>query len=319
MIGIIRLGKVLPLLTRVRIFTKRFFIGLLQFAHPLTLFLLTMILCMVAATVKYRKIEPSSVVRSTVIMKFDKSELGNNITLSDYLKKCKFGDAQRKFLFLSRSAQLSQKLFKNPDLIKKLFIVEWDEKKEKFDLVSKNDSISLIKKKIKYLLTGYEVKYVPPSPQRVQEKLNGLITIIPEKNESVFYIQSRTKDPILMTTLINLILNEVNVLFHEGCLKDINEENDSLKQFIKDSKSSLLRISASKEMLKNNFEILLLSEPFFQVYQFLIPPTVTYNNYRVGAHIYFIYAFCVGLFFFLSIFLINIFVKFPVWRNNPKH
>lgn len=270
------------------------------------LYLLIILISFAMANINIKRNPPNYLVSAALSYQ---SEVLETIFISienNEFKNCIENYSQFFAFELLRSNEVSKIIFKDKELIRNLFISEWNPTAYRFEKPHRQKSIILISD-LKYFLTGWRPTYIKPDVARLREKLSGLITIIGKDSFSTIYLINRTLDPKTSINIMRSLLDAFNQILVDKC----KSSHLSWEQGSVDTTARSLKF---KKMMseKNNeskFIDLIFDEKKIKIYDFILDPHISEFSRKVDITTYYIYAFLLGTFVFLfTFFFARIFI-----------
>lgn len=122
------------------------------------------------------------------------------------------------FKELLTSLEVSKVIFENKELVKNVFKLEWNPSLNSYNSPQRS-KIRTLFKDFKKLLTGYDVKYIPPNAKRLAIFIAENIQLSENSETGFLKILSETSDPDLMLTLIFEITETTDKIMRQRYIK----------------------------------------------------------------------------------------------------
>jgi len=105
------------------------------------------------------------------------------------------------FKELITSVEVTEMMFENQEMIKNIFISEWDDELNNFSRPPRS-KIQIFVSEVKKLLTGNKINYIPPNPRILAEFIEQNIKISEDKMTGFLKLRSESSKPKLMLSLM---------------------------------------------------------------------------------------------------------------------
>ncbi|MDA9032446.1 Wzz/FepE/Etk N-terminal domain-containing protein [Amylibacter sp.] len=176
---------------------------------------------------------------------------------------------------LLTSVETSERIFKDKDLIKKLFLSEWNEQFGKFTEVNSNKKIELLNS-LKYFITGSQKsKYVLPNGRRLAEFISKNIQILHDSNTGILTIQSQTTKPEIIIPLILAITHETDEIMRDRYKAFSKDPLNFYKKNISSARSREHREALAQLIAKEEQKLMLASSSKYFTAKPIMKPTIS--------------------------------------------
>jgi len=199
---------------------------------------------------------------------------------------------------LLTSVETSKKIFKNKELIKRLFSSEWNDNVGNYS-GGKKDKKSELLSSIKRFLTGSEERvYMPPNPRRLVEYISANINLIVGVN-GILIITSETSKTEDIMLLINEMTNATDAIMREKYKLSSKNPLAFYKKKLNSSRSREHREALAQLIAKEEQKLMLAASSKYFVAEPLMEPTVslypTTPNAKMVLMVHIIYGFIFGI------------------------
>jgi len=219
------------------------------------------------------------------------------------------GDDFNIFVQLLASLEVSEKVFKNKNLIKNLFSSEWSEQVGKFTEIEKNSRIEGLKPLLYFMTGSTKKEYVSPNARRLAEFISDEIVISHDKNNGILTLRSQSSKPedilLLIVEMANAsdeVMRERYINFSEGPLNFYKKKISFAKS--REHKEALAQLIAKEEQ-----KLMLASSSKYFIAKPVMKPTLSMNPTQPKPKIVLVMSFLLGLLFGVFIVLFRSFLK----------
>ena len=293
---------------------KLFFLWHASVEYSFLFFLFIILISFSIATINIRKTPPSYPVRAVL---YYQDKILNSVFISlksQEFKKCIENYSQFVLVDFFRSHEVSEIIFEDRDLVRTLFISEWNPTALRFEKPPRSKRRTLISN-LKSSLTGWSPTYVEPNVARLREKLLGFVTIYLEDSGRIIYLIGRTLDPKTTIKVMDVLVNAFNQALIMKCkanLTNWGEEKTAVN-----GHSKLINRKLAKAINEYGLIDLIFDEQEIKIYDFLLSPQVLEISRTVSIKIYYIYSLMLSIFVFLFVYLSAKVFIFPFRKKWP--
>lgn len=209
------------------------------------------------------------------------------------------------FMELLNSVEVSEKVFENKKLIKKLFSREWNDSQGKYiePIKSKKNKILAY---IKILLSGNElVEYSPPNAQRLADFFTDNVDISLSESTGFLLLKSETSMPEDIILLIIATTRASDDLMRERYIKFSNEPLAFYKSKLRTARSREHREALAQLIGKEEQKLMFASNGKYFIAEPFLRPTVSSAPTTPKPNIVLALAILLGLSFGSGIVLIK--------------
>jgi len=174
------------------------------------------------------------------------------------------------------SYEVAEKLFQNKELVKDLFIGEWDVSKNVYAQPQDQYVIAYLRK-IKRFLTGDGKRvYNPPNPRRLLEMLKDSVVIFINKDTDFIHMKSESSNPELFKRLIVQAAEVGDKIMRERYMKFSSEPLAFYKEKLRTARSLEHREALAQLIGKEEQKLMLASSGAYFAAEPFIKPTISY-------------------------------------------
>lgn len=181
------------------------------------------------------------------------------------------------FKELLKSEEVSEKIFENKLLIRRLYSNEWNGELGKF-LEPAKDNRSKFLNSIKRLLTGDDIKdYTPPNPRRLVELINKNIQVSEDKKTGMLNLTMQTTKPENAIELIVEISKASDNLMRDRYINFSKNPLIFYKQKLNSARSREHREALAQLITKEEQKLMLASSSKYFSAKPITKPSVSYG------------------------------------------
>ena len=175
---------------------------------------------------------------------------------------------------LLTSVEVSEKVFRNKNLVRSLFPSEWNQQLGKFTEVEKDKKSELIDT-LKRFITGNKTTiYMPPNPRRLAEYITKNIEIF-EDNNGILILQSQIAKPENIVSLMLEVTNATDDLMRDR-YKDFSKDPLVFyKQKLSSSRSREHREALAQLIAKEEQKLMLASSSTYFTAAPIMKPSIS--------------------------------------------
>ena len=213
-----------------------------------------------------------------------------------------------KFELMLKTREISTLVFKDKNLIQKIFSGEWDNNQQIFRAQKRNRK-TLIKNYVKELLTGRPPnKYAGPSPARLAEFIHGNVSIGLDMSTQYLTLNAESSNPELLTKLLVSMIKNTDELFKKKFLKQANDAVQFYQIKISKARSQEHRQILATLIAKEERKLLLATREGPFVAEILTGPNTSLNPTYPNPRLILIFSILLGFFLSCGLLLIRSFL-----------
>jgi uncharacterized protein involved in exopolysaccharide biosynthesis len=210
------------------------------------------------------------------------------------------------FIHLMTSEEVAEKIFKNEELTKKLFLAEFDEASNTFRMPEVG-FLGSLKRKIKPIITGRENEpYRPPDPQRLSLKLKQDFSISVDLKTGFLVLTAETGNPKIVIELMKNAVMHADILVKNRFIKNSTQSIDFYMKKIARAKSREHREALARLIGEEEKRLMLTSRGENFVVEPISRPQISFYPTSPGASLILAVSIIAGVSFgILLVFLRN--------------
>lgn len=179
------------------------------------------------------------------------------------------------FKELIPTIEVSEVIFKNEKLIKRIFSNEWNSSLNSFSEPTKSKSQVYISA-LKEILTGdNEVNYIPPNAQRLAIYISRNIKVVEDKVTGFLSLESETSNPDMLLSIISMVVETTDQIMRQRYINFSKEPMNYYKQKLAASRSSDHRHALAELIIKEEQKLMLASKSKYFSAEPYIRPTIS--------------------------------------------
>ena len=181
------------------------------------------------------------------------------------------------FKELISSVEVSEKIFKNKKLIRKIYNNEWDSSLNSFSEPEKNKFRSYITTVKKTLTGNYEINYMPPNARRLSIYISKNISVKEDKKTGFLTLSASTSKPEMLLSLISEVVDRTDQIMRQRYIDFSKEPLAFYKEKIRTARSKEHR-EALAELIRNEEQKLMFASKgtYFTVEPYIKPSISLY-------------------------------------------
>lgn len=179
------------------------------------------------------------------------------------------------FKQLISSVEVSEIIFKDKKLIKKIYEAEWNETLNSFSEPSKSKFRAYIGD-LKRILTGdNKVNYMPPNARRLSAYISGSVSISDDKDSGFLNIRAETSKPKLLLSLISAAIEASDQIMRQRYVNFSKEPLAFYKEKIRIARSREHREALAELISKEEQKLMFASKGKYFIAEPYIDPTIS--------------------------------------------
>jgi len=206
---------------------------------------------------------------------FDNSGLGGFAALTGFALPKNSGTDFRIFQELLSTVEVFERVYENKNLVKKLFLNEWDEKKGLYSRIKLSEKQEFLRK-VKSILTGSSLEiYMPPNPRRLAVYFKKNVTIVEDTDTRFIHLKSETTNPEKIISLIVEASEISDQIMRERYVKFSEEPLAFYKHKLRTAKSREHREALAQLIGKEEQKLMLAASSKYFIAEPFVKPTIS--------------------------------------------
>jgi LPS O-antigen subunit length determinant protein (WzzB/FepE family) len=179
------------------------------------------------------------------------------------------------FKELISSVEVSEIIFKNENLMKKIYKNEWNSSLNRFSEPSKSKFRAYISI-LKNILTGNnEVSYIPPDARRLSNYISNNISIKEDKGTGFLSIKAEASKPYMLSSLISIIIETSDQIMRQRYINFSKEPLAFYKEKLRTARSREHREALAELISKEEQKLMFASRGKYFIAEPYINPTIS--------------------------------------------
>lgn len=175
---------------------------------------------------------------------------------------------------LLTSVEVSEKVFKNKNLVRILFSSEWNHQLGKFSEVEKDKKSELLNSLKRFITGNKKTIYMPPNPRRLAEYISKNIEFF-EDNNGILILQSQTAKPENIVSLMLEVTNASDDVMRDRYKNFSKDPLDFYKQKLSSSRSREHREALAQLIAKEEQKLMLASSSTYFTAAPIMKPSIS--------------------------------------------
>jgi len=209
------------------------------------------------------------------------------------------------FKELIPSVEVSEIIFKNKELIKEIYVNEWNSSLNIFSEPSKSKSRAFINN-LKNALTGNnEVSYIPPNARRLAMYISKNISINENKDTGFLSLKAETSKPDMLSSIISMAIDTSDQIMRQRYINFSKEPLAFYKEKLRTARSREHREALAGLISKEEQKLMFASQGKYFTAEPYIEPTISLYPTAPNSKLILLMSIIFGFFIGCSIALLR--------------
>jgi LPS O-antigen subunit length determinant protein (WzzB/FepE family) len=179
------------------------------------------------------------------------------------------------FKRLISSVEVSEKIFKNKSLIRKIFNNEWNSSINNFSEPLKSKSSVYIDDLKKIIIGKDKLKYIPPDARRLAIYINDNISFKNDKENDFITLSAETSNPKMLLSIISLAVEASDQIMRQRYINFSKEPLAFYKDKMRTARSREHREALAELIAKEEQKLMFASKGKYFTAEPYIEPTIS--------------------------------------------
>jgi LPS O-antigen subunit length determinant protein (WzzB/FepE family) len=181
------------------------------------------------------------------------------------------------FKELIPSVEVSEIIFKNKKLIKKIYSNEWNSSLNTFSEPVKSKSMAYLSKLKKIITGNNEVNYIPPDARRLAKYVSTNISIDENVHTGFLTVRAATPKPDILSSLISEAIDASDQIMRQRYINFSKEPLTFYKEKLRTARSREHREALAELISKEDQKLMFASKGKYFIAEPYIKPTISLN------------------------------------------